>query len=117
MKIQSIVNELIDKEPNRTDLFLATKESIELLLKTDTEYLLNIWEFVRDTSYVDTEIHTNPEFLFMDGFKEGVNFDNNKAFHAATDSQEVKSFNALDDELSPIDWGLMFKYMINNPTN
>lgn len=115
MNTQFAFEKLCSKEPNKAEIFLAAKNSLENLIKNDVDSVLDIWEFVRDTSYINTEVHTNPEFLLMDGFKEGENFDVDKKFHIVDDEGFLQSFNEIDNSLSPIDWVVVLSYLADNP--
>lgn len=71
MDTQLAFEKLCSKKPNKAENFLMAKNSLKNLIQNDVGSVIDIWEFVCDTSYMDTEVHTNPEFLLMDDLRKG----------------------------------------------
>lgn len=111
MKIHSALLKLIEQKPENADKFKSAAKDLEVLLVNNPEEILDIWEFVRDTTRTDLEIHTNPEYLFVNEFGKSEQFDDKKTFHSVNENYNVFSFDDLEGEPSPIDWILIIEYL------
>lgn len=111
MNIQSTLLNLVAQKPESADKFESVAKNLRALLINNPEEILDIWEFVRDTNRADLEVHTNPEYLFVNEFGKSEQFDEKKAFHSVNEDYNVYSFDDLEDKLSPIDWSLIIVYM------
>ena len=117
MKIQFALLNLIAQNPENADKFQNAAKDLEVLLANSPEEILDIWEFVRDTTRTDLEVHTNPEHLFVNEFGKSEQFDEKKTFHSVNENCNVFSFDDLEGELSPINWALIIAYVAETSSN